>query len=149
MVGVLASASPVPMEKVPELRDEQFESVINDGDIMLCHMQPREESAANCTYKLAQSGRVRAIQLRSLVQEHADVFSNGSNGSDLVEHDIEMSEHLPIKQPPCRIPFLLRPKVETLVQEMLSQGVGLVQFQNQMVHQILRGLQKVKLCDQD
>ena len=43
--------------------------------------------------------------------------------TNLVEHNIETSEHPPIKQPPRRIPFSLRPKVETLVQEMLSQGV--------------------------
>jgi len=44
VMGVLASAFPVPMEKVLGLWDEQFESVSNDGDIMLCHMQPRVES---------------------------------------------------------------------------------------------------------
>jgi len=32
------------MEKVSGLWDEQFESVSNDEDIILCHMQPRVES---------------------------------------------------------------------------------------------------------
>ena len=41
----------------------------------------------------------------------------------LVEHNIETSEHPSIKQPPRRISFSFRPKVETLVKEMLSQGV--------------------------
>jgi len=43
--------------------------------------------------------------------------------TDQVEHNIETSEHPPIKQPSRRIPFLLHPKVETSIQEMLSQGV--------------------------
>ena len=60
--------------------------------------------------------------------------------TNLVEHNIETSEHPPIKQPPRRIPFSLHSKVETFVQEMLSQGVvkessspQLFWFQNQTV----------------
>ena len=40
--------------------------------------------------------------------------------TDLVQHVIDTNGHKPIKQ---RIPFSLRPKVETLVQEMLTKGI--------------------------
>ena len=43
--------------------------------------------------------------------------------TDLVQHDIDTGGHEPLKQPPRRIPFSLRTKVEKMVQEMLDTGI--------------------------
>jgi len=115
VMGVLASASPVPMEKVPGLWEQQFESVGKDGDIMLCHMQPMESLLQTVPVNWQSLEESEAVQFQSLVQEYADVFAidpTEVGRTDLVEHNIETAKHPPIKQPPCRIPFSLHPKVE-------------------------------------
>ena len=43
--------------------------------------------------------------------------------TDLVTHVIDTGNCSPIKQPPRRIPFALRAKVDQLVKDMLGQGV--------------------------
>lgn len=43
--------------------------------------------------------------------------------TDLVQHHITTGEHAPVKQPPRRIPFSMRAKVEALVEEMLGNGI--------------------------
>ena len=58
--------------------------------------------------------------------EYADVFPMDQmelGRTDLVQHVVGTDNHKPIKQAPRKIPFSLRPKVETLVQEMSTQGV--------------------------
>ena len=64
--------------------------------------------------------------LKSLVHEFADVFALGPTElgtTDLVTHVIDTGDNSPIKQPPRRIPFALRDKVDQLVKEMLDQGI--------------------------
>ena len=67
-----------------------------------------------------------AVQLQSLIQEYADVFATDHmelGTTDLDQHVIDSADQTPIKQLPRRILFSLCPKVETLVQGMLTQRV--------------------------
>ncbi len=57
----------------------------------------------------------QARQLRDLILEFADVFAldpHELGTTDLVTHVIDTSDCSPIKQPPRRIPFALREKVD-------------------------------------
>ena len=65
-------------------------------------------------------------QLKDLVLEFSNVFAIDQSElgtTDVVTHVIDMGNSAPIKQPPRRIPFALREKVDQLVKEMLDQGV--------------------------
>ena len=60
------------------------------------------------------------------MKEYADLFvltSAEIGRTDLVHHIIDTGDNAPVKQPPRRIPFALRPKVEEMMSEMLHQGV--------------------------
>ena len=65
-------------------------------------------------------------KLKELIKANADIFALESTefgSTDMVSHDIVTGDHPPIHQPPRRIPFPLRPKVQELVEEMLHQNV--------------------------
>ena len=52
------------------------------------------------------------------------VFEDGQLGStNIVTHSINTGDSAPIRQPPRRIPFALRKKVEQLVEDMIQQKV--------------------------
>ena len=61
-------------------------------------------------------------QRHELIVEHADIFTLDQHElgtSDLVTHVVDTGDYSPIKQPPWRVPFALRAKVDQLVNEML------------------------------
>ena len=65
-------------------------------------------------------------KLEELIKVNADIFALDSSelgSTDIVTHDIVTGDHPPVHQPPRRIPFSLRPKVQELVQDMLNQHV--------------------------
>ena len=65
-------------------------------------------------------------QLRSLVAEFAHLFALDSTElgrTSITMHEINTGDSRPLRQPPRRIPFALRSKVDSLVEDMLSQGV--------------------------
>ena len=65
-------------------------------------------------------------QLQNLVEDFHDVFALDDlelGHTDLVAHTIDTGDHCPIRQPPRRIPFALRSKVEEMVQQMLEREV--------------------------
>lgn len=65
-------------------------------------------------------------ELKNLLEEFNDVFALDPmevGQTDLVQHHINTGEHAPVKQPPRRIPFSMRAKVEALVEEMLGNGI--------------------------
>ena len=64
--------------------------------------------------------------LEALMKEYADLFALTSaeiGRTDLVHHTIDTGNNIPVKQPPRRIPFALRLKLEEMMNEMLDQGV--------------------------
>ena len=66
------------------------------------------------------------IELKTLIEEYSDVFAINPmevGRNYLVQHNIDTGEHVPLKQPPRRIPFSLRAKVEKMVQEMLDTRI--------------------------
>ena len=75
------------------------------------------------------SGHLTAIQrtrLVELLQSYSDVFALDPSElgvTSVVQHSIHTGEHRPTRQPVRRMPFSLRPQVDKLVQEMLTQGV--------------------------
>ena len=65
-------------------------------------------------------------QLRFLVMEFSDVFALNSSElgwTTITAHKIETGDSPPLRQPPRRVPFALRGKVDSLVDDMLEQGV--------------------------
>ena len=65
-------------------------------------------------------------QLRTLLKAYSDVFALDSSElgtSSIMQHSINTGDHFPIRQPLRRMPFTLRPQVDKLVQEMLTQGI--------------------------
>lgn len=67
-----------------------------------------------------------AEQVLRCVQDAHALFAIGSDDLgevDQVEHGIETGDQPPIKQPPWRVPFALRPQISKLVDEMLEGGI--------------------------
>ena len=65
-------------------------------------------------------------ELQLFIEEYADVFpldSSEVGRTKVVEHNIDTLLYPPIRQAPHRITFVLHPRVETLIQEMLDQGI--------------------------
>ena len=66
------------------------------------------------------------LKLKSLIDEYTDVFAINPmevDRTDLVQHKIDTGGQAPLRQPPRRIPFSSRAKVEKMVQEMLDTGI--------------------------
>ena len=64
--------------------------------------------------------------LHSLVMEFSDVFALNSSElgrTSITTHKIDTGDSPPLRQPPRRVPFALRGKVDSLVEDMLEQGV--------------------------
>ena len=120
---VVGSLLSVTSENLPGLWDRQFEPVSDDKiDVTLCNLQPRVESLLQSVSVDWQSlDEADAVQLQSLIKDYADVFAMDHLELGRTQHVVDTGSHTPIKQPPRRIPFSLRPKVETLVQEMLTK----------------------------
>ena len=75
-----------------------------------------------------QLGSSGGAELQLLIKEYADLFALDSTEvvertEKVVEHSIDTQSYPPIRQDPREIPFSLRPRVETLIQEMLEQGI--------------------------
>jgi len=65
-------------------------------------------------------------QLSDLVEEFADVFALDETelgSTDWATHSIDTGDQHPVRQPPRRIPFALRARVEEMVQQMLKPEV--------------------------
>ena len=65
-------------------------------------------------------------QLLIFLTDHHEQFALDPlelGSTNQVIHSIDTGDHPPIKQHPRRIPFALRSKVDTMVEEMLDQGV--------------------------
>ena len=65
-------------------------------------------------------------QLRSVVEEFSDVFALDETelgSTEWVTHSIDTGDQHPIRQPPRRIPYALRAKVDEMVEQMLDRGV--------------------------
>ena len=65
-------------------------------------------------------------QLTELIEEFQDVFvlSPAELGhTNVVERTIDTGDSAPLRQPPRRIPFALRVKVDEMVKDMMTQGV--------------------------
>ena len=65
-------------------------------------------------------------QLSSLLSEYAELFALDDmdlGSTDVIRHSIETGDRGPIRQPPRRIPYAFRGKVEELVDDMLARGV--------------------------
>ena len=65
-------------------------------------------------------------QLKELLREFHDGFTLSDKElgcTDVITHTIDMEGRSPIRQPPRRIPFALRSKVEEMVTGMLDQGI--------------------------
>ena len=92
-----------------------------------------DEDMAQCQ-KLVQMLDIRgdeltseeASRVRSFVLQSQDVFAveKGELGEvNELYHHIHTGDSPPVRQPPCRVPFALRPEITRMVNEMLQAGV--------------------------
>ena len=91
-------------------------------------MQEERKHQLLATLKLEEARLTEdeSRQVTGLVNEYLDLFALSSTElgrTTVVEHSIDTTDHLPVKQPPRRVPFALRGKVVQLMDEMLAQGV--------------------------
>jgi hypothetical protein len=66
------------------------------------------------------------MNLSELIEEFEDVFALNPTElgrTNVVEHRIDTGNSAPLIQPPRRVPFALKAKVDELVNEMMKQGV--------------------------
>ena len=85
-----------------------------------------EKAIAALNIELVGLQSAEIDQLRSLVTEFADLFAlnNSELGRTYIAvHEINTGDSPPLRQPPRRIPFALRSKVNSLVEDMLHQRV--------------------------
>ena len=64
--------------------------------------------------------------LHELLVKHAEVFATDDSDlgrTNIVELDIDVGSAKPIRQPPRRVPTVLRGELDTEIQEMLKKGV--------------------------
>ena len=65
--------------------------------------------------------------IEPVLLKYAHVFhdedSNDFKGTNVVEHQILVSDAAPIRRPPYRTPYALRQKMQNQVQKMLDRGV--------------------------
>ena len=138
---------PVSLEAGTTLSQLQAAQVINRDEVPeVFHLQVEDPNTARETMPKPQNtptersqqpldklnvawdaiSAEESVELKSLIDEYNDVFAINPmevGRSDLVQHDIDTGGHAPLKQPPRRIPFSLRAKVEKMVQEMLDTGI--------------------------
>lgn len=68
----------------------------------------------------------QAETVKELLRRHSDVFSKAPwdiGRTQLAEHAIDTGDSAPIKQPPRRFPIAKASEMESLVEDMLRQGV--------------------------
>ena len=61
------------------------------------------------------------VQMQDLLREYEDIFSlhpSDLGTTDQITHSINTGDHEPIRQPPRRLPFSLRSRIDELVQEI-------------------------------
>ncbi len=69
---------------------------------------------------------VEQQQVFGLLQEFADVFSQGPHDlgrTDVVKHQIDIGDAVPVRQPPHRLPLVKREEAQRQVESMRRQGV--------------------------
>ena len=109
------------------------DSVNGDGPAVVCALaedtcSPERKQQVRKAIHL-EEGDWSAEQteaLDSLLDQYHDRFALDSTDlgyTSLVTHAIDTGTSAPLHQPPRRIPFSLRKQAESLVQDMLSQGV--------------------------
>ena len=62
-------------------------------------------------------------QMRELVYEYRDIFTERPGTTDLVEHTIELTTQQPVRVPPYPIPYAKRDIVQKEVEAMLEAGI--------------------------
>ena len=116
----------------PPKSDDQLDQESTQVNLVESEMSPQEHAKRTekliKVLKLDEAGLPpeQEEKLKELIKANADIFALDSTelgSTDMVTHDIITGDHPPIHQPPRRIPFSLRPKVQELVQEMLHQNV--------------------------
>ena len=103
------------------------------NETSVCALDSSQESPSRRRSLLEQLGLAlehltaeEQKELTDLIVSYSDTFAldSGELGSTtLAEHVIRTGDQQPIKQPPRRIPFALRSRVDTLIAEMLAQRV--------------------------
>ncbi len=66
------------------------------------------------------------LKLRNMLYEQREAFANEEHPigrTNLVKHDVVLTDPMPIKQPPRRVPIHLRDETDKEIQSMLEKGV--------------------------
>ena len=123
---LLGISSPVIIDPTPKEREvargDPAIALINEKSDVDRKEQVLKAVQVNAT-GLSQE---KEKQMQDLLIEYADIFSLNSadlGTTDQISHSINTGDHVLIRQPPRRLPFSLRSKINELVHEMLNQGV--------------------------
>ena len=122
---LLGTVNPVTVDPAPK------DGVVADDPAVAL---VTEKSDADCKGQVLEAVKVNTaglsseqlMQIHDLLKEYADIFAlqqSDLGTTDQITHSINTGDHEPVRQPPRRLPFSLRSKVNELVQDMLTQGV--------------------------
>jgi transposase InsO family protein len=62
-------------------------------------------------------------QIKALLEEFSDIFSDKPSLTHLIEHDIKTFDDRPVRQPAYRLPHSLKKKVKCHIAELLEMGI--------------------------
>ena len=108
--------------------------LVGEGFPAVNHIVPSRESNPERVNKLQEVlevdesylSSIELFQLRQLIEDYSDVFALDDlelGMTDAVSHSIDTGDHLPIRQAPHQVPFILRKKIEEMVDEMMDKGI--------------------------
>ena len=126
--ATLGRVQPVTIVTDPEKVSEQIREPSETPSYSAepASSNPRDTKLLNSVHVEESLSTDQVQQLKELIIEFTDVFALDQSElgtTDLVTHLIDIGDCAPIKQPPRRILFALREKVDHLVKELLEQGV--------------------------
>ncbi len=122
---VIGNLVPDTHVEEPEEPSEGIDSHINAIRVDSDEARLREVQTLLAVDKLGIGDEERG-QLAELIGEFEDIFALNPaqlGHTNIVEHSVNTGDNMPIRQPPRRVPFALRAKVDEMVEEMSTQGV--------------------------
>ena len=126
-LGLLQPVKVMSTDELPQILHLDVDTVEDSTAIQTCNCSLRARELLNqLDVEWGNVNDVEAGSLKAVIEEFSDVFAldpKEVGHTESVQHKINTGEHPPVKQPPCRIPFSLRKKVEEMNEEMLKNGV--------------------------
>lgn len=65
----------------------------------------------------------QVCQLRCLLNEFSDVFSDIPNRTDLVQHSVKLKSDEPVHKKPYPVPYAMRERMQKEIDNMIEEGI--------------------------